>query len=67
MRPLQMSRRCSKPTISTRLADELRLLSGCSLSFTLAVVSKRPATVEVDLTDLAKWFARLRVGAPWSP
>jgi len=45
----------------------LRLLSGCSLAFTLAVVSKRPATVEVDLTDLAKWFARLRVGAPWSP
>ena len=39
LHPLQMSRRCRKPTISTKLADELRSLSGCSLAFTLAVVS----------------------------
>jgi hypothetical protein len=36
-----MSRRCGKPAMST-LADKLRPLSGSSLAFLLAVVSKRP-------------------------
>jgi len=38
---------------------------GCcpvALAFTLAVVSKRPATVQVDLADLAQWFGKVRMG-----
>jgi len=36
---------------------------GCSLAFTLAVVTTRPAVFEVDLANLAEWFAKVRTGA----
>jgi hypothetical protein len=36
------------------LAEKLRLLPDFSMAFTLAVVSKRPATVEVDLAEWLK-------------
>jgi hypothetical protein len=39
LRPLQMSRRCSKTNDVDEAGHELRLLSGCSLAVTLAVVS----------------------------
>ena len=53
-----------------KIADDRcqqRLLPDFSMAFTLAVVSKRPATVEVDVADLAEWFAKVRMGAPRSP
>jgi len=39
-------------------------MSGGSLALRLAIVSTRPATLEVDLTDLVEWFAKVRTGYP---